>query len=653
MRRTLRTATLAAAALAVGIVGFASPAAAHAELVTSEPADAAALVAAPPAARVMFSEAVSPDLLDVSLHAGTAEVAIPLGESYLEAGGMTLVVPLPELANDVYRLSFSVRDPVDLHETAGSVVFGVGRVPELASTTTEPFPSPVDLAIRWISRGALVALLGSVIVLFRATSEDAGDGPFTAMVRRRAWRAACAAAIAAGGAELAMLVSEATRIGWQQVPWRALLLSSVFGRRLLVVVELSIGVAILARWSRRSTGSLRSSQRVLLVLGAGMALALGWSGHAAVGGSVATGVALHVAHLLAAGVWVGGLAVGLVVTHGASAADRHRFWRYLSGPFLVAALATVGTGVLMTGREAASVTALAVTSFGQAVLVKVALTAIVLCLGARHALKIRRASVLPTDRSLRVEAVAGLLVTGAGAFLTLAVPAVGERFEPRAAPPPTSAAVDADDLTVTLDIRPNRPGLNLVSATVLDTRRPSPGLVEHISLRFVDTTGASISAAAPVVDGRAELGTLELERPGDVNIEVAVERPAARVAPVGLRWLVAAPPVEVPATVISDTPLLPATRIVGLTLLGASGALLVGGRLRRRRHGSTKMHSPGQSSAAPKTSSSSSSGTTASAAAPPAMRGRPEWSRTYESPSMSTKRVGHLSSHSPSPVHRS
>ena len=57
------------------------------------------------------------------------------------------------------------RDRVDLHQTAGSVVFGVGTAPAETAAAPQPAPArPSEFMLRWLGLAGLGALVGGLLM---------------------------------------------------------------------------------------------------------------------------------------------------------------------------------------------------------------------------------------------------------------------------------------------------------------------------------------------------------------------------------------------------------------------------------------------------------------------------------------------------------
>jgi methionine-rich copper-binding protein CopC len=102
---------------------LATPAFAHAHLVSSSPADKAA-VAPPDALTLTFSEAVELAFTKITLTA-PAEVAVPLGTETLEPRGNSVSVPITgSLPAGAYSVEWSALS-ADGHKTSGAFSFTV------------------------------------------------------------------------------------------------------------------------------------------------------------------------------------------------------------------------------------------------------------------------------------------------------------------------------------------------------------------------------------------------------------------------------------------------------------------------------------------------------------------------------------------------
>ena len=576
-------------------------ASAHTLFVGSDPPDGGVVNVAPSHVNLDFTEPVLLLYSHATLadSAGRQTVIPDAGISVDSQYPNRLVVKLPELGHDSYRLSFKTRDSTDLHDTEGSIVFGVAEAPSLKrQTAVTPVASWTEVLFRWVIFSGLAGLVGGLLfalfLLPRAISRELlAKAQATAL-----WIGVSGAALVVSGEVGALLLKE-YQPGSSPVPLDRLLLGSDFGTRLLISSLLAAGAGLLTVWLawharlgrpadspilelRRagilalSSGSVRACLLVVALAGA-----LGMSGH--IGASTQPSfadAAVRATHLFSFSVWGGGLLAIVAVLGIRRTLPAEDGWAVLRRFSPVAAAALLGTivsGVLMSGAEVASVTAALSTQYGLALIAKVGLVGLVALLGLRHAVVVARkpriGQKLPL-RTLSLEAGGALVVVLFGAFLGSSFPAVGAQFDP---PAPRQAVatqtVDLRDLTLRLSVEPNQPGRNLVAVNVINKRRPIPAEVQQVSVVIGDsTTGTRPVLSAKVAQsGRYDVGSADLT-PGKLDLTVWIIR--AGVSPIqqAFTWSVPPAPVIRHRVVVSDAPIAPAANLV-------AAALVVGGLL--------------------------------------------------------------------------
>jgi methionine-rich copper-binding protein CopC len=123
-----RSLTLLAGAV-LWLVLLAYPAAAHAVLVGSEPADGVTLARAPGTVRLYFNEDISPRFSSARLVDRSGRTVA--GTRVITARGdpRLLVLELPVLETGAYGVLWQVLAEYDGHTTSGAVVFSVGGAP--------------------------------------------------------------------------------------------------------------------------------------------------------------------------------------------------------------------------------------------------------------------------------------------------------------------------------------------------------------------------------------------------------------------------------------------------------------------------------------------------------------------------------------------
>ena len=307
------------------------------------------------------------------------------------------------------------------------------------------------------------------------------------------------------------------------------------------------------------------------------------------------GLIVGALHLLTAALWVGGL-VALVVgilPYARRGPNGRLLAMHMIRRFgVLAAISVAGlgiTGVFATGQLVATVDALVFSPYGQLLLVKVGLVALVALVGLSNALSTqpllqrvvvgrlpgpvaRRLRPRPLRRSIALEMVTAVAVLGIVAVLGVTPPARGPEYDPLAAGVrPATISGEADDLLVLLNVRPNRPGRNFVTIGIHDTRRPAPAPIGQVRVRLVAPNGTAVDGgvARSIGDSRYELAGDAIDTDGNWTIGLTIDRPGLPSASLSTPWTVA--PASVPVTprrtVISSQPLAPT--LTAVALLGA------------------------------------------------------------------------------------
>jgi copper transport protein len=499
-------------ALALGVVAVAVPLAfaaradAHAVLESSFPA-AGQVVAAGRSASVVelrFDEAVEVSLGSVRVVAANGH-RVDLGRVYHPGGASSRVaVGLRSgLAEGSYLVLWRVVS-ADSHPVAGSFTFSLGHVGPVAAGAAGSSGASVAVALgvdRFVGYVGLVTLLGGVVFLLVCWPA----GWAVARARALLWGGLAAAAVSVV-AGLALQGAADVGAGLSQVadvaPVRALL-STRFGQAHVARLGLLLALAI-TLWAVTATRRTGRRERLLSgLLLAELACLVGTvavEGHAAAGAWPTARVPLDAAHVAAAGVWLGGLAmltvaalpaarraisavrpvdarvsvgvgpagaVGVAERPAAPAAeDPARAVTATVARFSAVALGCVvvlvASGVAAAWRQVGELDAITTTRYGQLLLVKAALLGLVLCFAAVSRRQVRTHTMRSLDaagtttaarwsvlaRSVRAEAVIASVVLAVTAVLVATTPA-------RAAYRPTQQrTVQAGPLTLQLTAVP-------------------------------------------------------------------------------------------------------------------------------------------------------------------------------------------------------
>jgi copper transport protein len=441
---TRRVLTLAAAAAAA----FVLPAAAwaHAALLQTTPVASRIVNLAPRQVVMRFSEPVEPRFAVVSVTDPAARRVTAGPPRRSPADADTLIVPLKRLGEGWYLVWWRVIS-VDGHPVRGAFTFAVGPNPGPAPqfvipSTSETAATPRLVAARWVAFIATMSAIGLFVLrmLVARPLVLRVSGTRLRWVSVAFGVAAAAALIAIPVYALLSTAEFALRSFWAFGALLPLLRKSAFGRSwidLELVFALFVLAAAIAIWLDRPERRIRSVAALMALIGALTAAVAtlvvpGVAGHAGQTSPRALSLTLDAAHLAAGSVWIGGL-IGLVVLAASLPAARRVAGLVVSVPrFSNLALASVvllvGTGIGESLQHLPTFASLWQTSYGKALLVKIALLGLAILLAAVNLLRTvprfrasaQRPELGPSAASLLRRLVTTEMVV-AGAILAAAV----------------------------------------------------------------------------------------------------------------------------------------------------------------------------------------------------------------------------------------
>ena len=419
--RTAAFILLAVVALAMAVVP-AAPAAAHATLISTDPAEGAVLEEAPDEVRFTFNEDVIGVPAGIAVFDATgAEVA-----SSATVRTSQLVVALDEEVGEGTLVVLWRLVSADGHPISGSLSFSVGEasgVVDVPTTTADASTeAPLLLSVlRWIGYlGLLVAAgvaLFAVLVLPGERTVDDARARLLPIARLAAGAAALAWMLAVPLVALYQLGLPAGALG-EASTWVALA-PGEYVVPAVVVLGLAVAVGCL-----RTTPLDRSRTAVVL---AGCVLALAspaLTGHTRAATPQALVVGVDVLHLVAGATWLGGLVALALTLPGLAARDQSGaqvLARFSSRAAAVVALLVV-SGSFLAWRIAGSWDALLDTGYGALLLTKVvaALVAIALAVWNRFSLLPRlAAAVRRKDRRSSAAVLARTTLAEAGVLVVV------------------------------------------------------------------------------------------------------------------------------------------------------------------------------------------------------------------------------------------
>lgn len=480
--RTLARACAVGAATLVLIVGGASPAFAHAALLSTEPAAGATLDAPPTEVVLRFSEGVETSGRQIRVF-DAQERRVDSGDVTGQDGNKTLRLPLGEISDGTHVVTWSVVS-ADGHPIRGAFTFVVGAPTTadaegltarlLSGETGGSTALGASYAVaRFVTFAGLLGLVGvAVFAVAIAPSTRA-----TRTVRVLLWTFWSLLAL---GTVVELLVEGPYLAGatLAQITDTSLLgdaLGTQLGRT--TAVRLLVAVASLPIVAIGASG--RPLPKWWPIGGAVSALVLTLTfpigGHARTGRWTALAIPADTVHLVAASVWLGGVIALLFSVRssraGAASGAVSRIRRFSQVAFYAVAV-LVATGVFQTVRQVGSLDNLWTTDYGKLLLAKLAAVGLILVAASVSRQIVNRELLADGDDgtslsrlrgSVMTEVVLAVAVLGATSLLVNAAPARVDAARPR----DFSQIVETQDLWFDIGVSPARPGPTELHITAL------------------------------------------------------------------------------------------------------------------------------------------------------------------------------------------
>ncbi|APU41406.1 copper resistance CopC/CopD family protein [Streptomyces sp. TN58] len=392
-----RLALVLAALLAI-LFTAASPAAAHAALTASDPADGAVVATAPAQVTLSFSEqvAMGDDSIRVLDPQGRR---VDTGELRDMCSGNTVrygTALHSGLPHGTYTVAWQAVS-ADSHPISGAFTFSIGApsATEVSLPGATAGGGPVGIAYgiaRYAAYGGFTVLVGGAAFILLCWRRGAAERPLQKLVVR-AW-------VTLTTATLAMLVLRNPYTGSGRFAdvfdldgLRAVLETKTGASllsRLLLLGAAALFVAVLfgayARRVRDTGGQEEDKDTSDLTFGlaiggavvaGGIAATWALSEHASTGLQPGLAMPADILHLLAVATWLGGLSALLVALYKAPGIERSAVRRF-SGVAFVSVVVLAVTGVYQAWRQTGSWSALTGTDYGRLLLLKAALVAVLI-----------------------------------------------------------------------------------------------------------------------------------------------------------------------------------------------------------------------------------------------------------------------------------
>lgn len=388
-----------------GTVVLAGPAAAHAQLVGTDPGDGARLDRAPATIGLTFAETVLLRPTSIQVQNSAAE-NVQVGTAFHpdDVGRLVAVRLRADLPDGSYTVRYGIVSP-DGHPVSGAFAFVIGTGPLVGvngvptgGAGADPLVSGLYGLGRWVSYGGLAVLGGLVFI---ATCWPAGAGS----ARARRWlRRGWLATVIGTVTSFLLLGPYGSGRGLGDALSPALIGTTVslpVGRVLLVrLAALAVLIPVAARVLRSVEAAedvRRAAQTMALVVTVPLLIGFSGSGHAESGAQPTAVVLSDLVHVAAMAVWLGGVVMLLgVALPEADSEDLARLLPVFSRIAFGAICVLVATGCFQAWQQVASVPRLWETDYGRVLSIKVLAVLVVVLAGNRSRRAVQR---LQADRT--------------------------------------------------------------------------------------------------------------------------------------------------------------------------------------------------------------------------------------------------------------
>ncbi|WP_327296534.1 copper resistance CopC/CopD family protein [Streptomyces sp. NBC_01197] len=568
---------LVAAAVLGALFAAAAPAAAHAALLGSNPKAGTVVAKAPADVALTFSEQVAMDNKSIRVLDPKGKRSDTARLRNLSKGStVTYGVDLrPGLPKGTYTVAWQAIS-ADSHPVSGAFTFSIGAPSRTTVSATGEnvgggLVGVLYGAARYASYAGFIVLVGGAAFVVACWQRGANERPLQRLVVR-GWLTLTAATLVllllrapyTGSGHLADVFDLGALKGVLQTKPGAALVS-----RLLLLGASALFVAVLFGAYARRTASAEpeaAKERKDLTFGLGLGgtvvaagIAATWAltEHASVGLQPGVAMPVDIVHLLAVAVWLGGLAALLVALFRTPSIERAAVQRFSRIAF-TAVCTLAATGLYQSWRQVGSWSALFGTGYGQLLMVKVGLVAVVVCIASFSRRWTARLSETAVGEAVAGEAAAGeAAVAESGAVTGLAAQEQVKEQLTVPADPQRAAQLARQQAARTVvrerrvrDADPHRTGLRksvlaetvvavalLAVTTVLTTTEP--GRTEEEAGRNTSSSAAATVPSGPVditlpfdTGGPKGKGTAALEltpgRSGDNQLHLFVNNPAGK-----------------------------------------------------------------------------------------------------------------------------
>ncbi|MFF2473780.1 copper resistance CopC/CopD family protein [Streptomyces sp. NPDC058066] len=368
------------------LLAGAAPVSAHAALTGSDPKQGAVVEQAPTRVSLTFSE-------EVAMSDGSVRVLDPAGKRVdtgktTDLGGTTYGVPLHSgLPDGTFTVAYQVVS-ADSHPVSGAFTFSIGAPSKTAAALPDQTAGGGVVGGlygvgRYLSYAGFILTVGGAAFVLACWPRGAGVRPVQRVVVG-GW-------ITLTGATLAMLLMRGSYTGSGAVGdiFDLTLLGQVLQTksgaalvsRLLLLAAAALFIAVLfGAYEKRTDPKEKKDLTFGLAIGgavvaAGLAATWAMAEHASTGIQAGLAMPVDVLHLLSVAAWLGGLTTLLVALYRAPSIEATAVRRFSRVAFC-AVSTLAATGLYQSWRQVGSWSALTGTRYGQLLLLKIGLVAV-------------------------------------------------------------------------------------------------------------------------------------------------------------------------------------------------------------------------------------------------------------------------------------
>ncbi|MEY3806980.1 MAG: hypothetical protein RIR69_1792 [Actinomycetota bacterium] len=414
-------AVLAVVASVFAVFGFStSNVSAHAVLDSSSPASSTVLETSPSEIRLNFNEPVESSLLEIRLFGGDQNEIQISDAVRTPADSAVVTASVPQLDDGVYVVVWRVMS-TDGHPATGAFPFEIGRatsgegqdlVAQIINglDDSSPLRTPLNIA-RFVAYFALVVLVGGIALAW-------GSSLFTAASLRTTFSLSVVG-LAVGSVGIVLLQGAyATGRSWGAVFDTDVLvdvLSTRLGVSSMVRFAAIVAWGVLLLFIHRATTAIWQNTAVLVT--AASILTFSVSGHPSSGSMPWVFILVDAVHFAAIAMWVGGL-ITLFFVRNEESVNVQRFSAIATRALPIVVITGAAQAVHLMG----DMSELTSTTYGQLLLAKVVVVAVLVLSGAAARQRITTNSVTPIASILKFDAVLIVAVLALTSVLTTTPP---------------------------------------------------------------------------------------------------------------------------------------------------------------------------------------------------------------------------------------